>query len=294
MRIRTNNVQRLWPAWMLTLSMGLGWVACQSEDPVLPLQAIGFDGKTAVIVPSGKLSIKFNQRVTWRASAGTATQDAQDSLIYTAVNSVEMHRITVKSQRNANDSIVINVITTPRAEVLRPLQKGGYVLVFRHAAADVGSDQTNSTEANWWKSCDSKLARQLNDQGKKDAVDIGKAFKNVQIPVGKLFTSEFCRCYTTANLMDLGMTAQQFKELTFYVYEEAKRYENTMKLVDSQSIDAKNAVIVGHTGFTGTLPSPAPLSSLNWGDAAVFQLVAGQPARYVATIRVAEWTELAL
>ncbi|AEI51812.1 histidine phosphatase family protein [Runella slithyformis] len=278
---------------MLTLCMGLGWVACQREDPALPLQAIGFDGKTAIIIPSGKLSIKFNQRVTWQISAGTATQDARDSLIYMAANSVGRQQITVKSQRNANDSMVINVITTPRAEVFRPLQKGGYVLVFRHAAADVGVDQAGSAEFNWWQSCDSKLARQLNDQGKKDAVDIGKAFKNVQIPVGKLFSSEYCRCYTTANLMDLGVTVQQAKELTYYVYDEAKRYENTMKLVDSQIIDAKNTVIVGHTGFSGTLPSPAPLSSLNWGDAAVFQLVAGQPARYVATIRVAEWTALA-
>lgn len=291
--MRTIDRQRAPLLLMLTLGMGLSWVACQRDEAVLPLQAIGFDGKTAVIVPSGKLSIQFNQRVTWQVSAGTATQDARDSLIYTAVNSVGKQRITVKSQRNANDSMVINVITTPRAEILRPLQKGGYVLVFRHAAADVGFDQTNSTEANWWKSCDSKLARQLNDQGKKDAADIGKAFKNLQIPVGKLFASEYCRCYTTANLMDLGMTAQQTKELTYYVYEEAKRYENTMKLVDSQPIEVKNTVIVGHTGFTGTLPSPAPLSSLNWGDAAVFQLVAGQQARYMATIRVAEWTELA-
>lgn len=274
--------------------MGIGWVACQREDPVVPLQAIGFDGKTAVIVPSGKLSIKFNQRVTWQISAGTATQDPQDSLIYTAVNAVGRQRITVKSQRNANDSLVINVIITPRAEVLRPLQKGGYVLVFRHAAADVGSDQTNSTEANWWKSCDSKLARQLNDQGKKDAEATGKALKNLEIPVRMVFSSEFCRCFTTADLMTLGLPTQQLKELTYYIYEESKRYENTMKLVDSQTIDAKNTVMVGHTGFTGTLPSPAPMLSLNWGDAAVFQLVAGQPSRYVTTIRVAEWTELAL
>lgn len=290
--METNSRQRAQLSLILTLIMGLGWVACQREDPALPLEAMGFDGKTAVILPSGKVSIKFNQRVTWQVSAGTATQDARDSLIYTAVNSVGRQWVTVKSQRNANDSMMINVITTPRAEVLRPLQKGGYVLVFRHAAADVGSDRTGTAESDWWKSCDSKQARQLNDQGKKDAMDIGKAFKNVQIPVGKLFTSEYCRCYTTANLMDLGMAAQQSKELTYYVYEEAKRYENTMKLVDSQTIEAKNIVMVGHTGFTGSLPAPSPLSSLNWGDAAVFQLVAGQQARYVATIKVAEWTEL--
>ncbi len=283
-----------WYRLTLLLTVGIGFVACKSEEAVLPLQAIGFDGKTAIVVPSGKVSIKFNQRVTWQTAEGSATQNAQDSLVYTAPNKVGNYRFTVKSVRNVNDSVVIKVLTTPRAEVLRPLQKGGYVLVFRHAAADVGSDQTNSTEANWWRSCDSKLARQLNDQGKKEAEATGKALKNLEIPVSRVFSSEFCRCFTTADLMSLGMPTQQTKELTYYVYEESKRYENTMKLVDSQTIDAKNAVVMGHTGFQGSLPSPAPLSSLNWGDAAVFQLVAGQPARYVSTIRVAEWTELGL
>lgn len=283
-----------WYRLTLMLTVGIGFFACKSEEAVLPLQAIGFDGKTAIVVPSGKVSIKFNQRVTWQTAEGSATQNAQDSLIYTAPNKVGNYRFTVKSVRNVNDSVVIKVLTTSRAEVLRPLQKGGYVLVFRHAAADVGSDQTNSTEANWWKSCDSKLARQLNDQGKKEAEATGKALKNLEIPVSRVFSSEFCRCFTTADLMSIGMPTQQTKELTYYVYEESKRYENTMKLVDSQTIDAKNTVVVGHTGFSGTMPSPAPLSSLNWGDAGIFQLLPGQSARYVTTVKVAEWTELGL
>ena len=277
---------------LMVLWVGIGLAGCKSEDPILPLQASGFDGKTAIVIPSGKLSIKFNQRITWKTTAGTATQNAQDTLIYTAPNSVGIQQVTVKSERNANDSLVIKVVTTPRADVFRPLQKGGYVLVFRHAAADVGADMFNATEANWWKSCDSKLARQLNAQGKKDAAEIGKAFRNLQIPVSKVLASEYCRCFTSADLMDLGMATQQSKELTYYVYEEAKRYENTMKIVDGQTIDAKNLVLVGHTGFTGAMPTPAPLASLNWGDAAVFQLLAGQSARYVTTLKVTEWTEL--
>lgn len=289
--MRQGINQKLWLLSSLVLTVCI--VACKKEDTVLPLQAFGFDGKTALVLPSGSLRIKFNQRVTWKTTAGTATQTVRDSLVYTAPSLVGAQRITVKSEDNANDSLVIKVIVTPRADVLRPLQKGGYVLVFRHAAADVGSDQTNSTVANWWKSCDSKLARQLNELGKKEAEATGKVLKNLEIPVSRVFSSEFCRCFTTADLMGLGVPTQQTKELTYYVYDEAKRYENMIKLVDSQSIDANNAVLVGHTGFTGILPSPAPLADLNWGDAAVFQLVSGQPARFIAKIKVAEWTELA-
>jgi phosphohistidine phosphatase SixA len=289
-QMKSTKMKSLTP-FLLMGGLLLGFISCKEEDPILPLTAIGFDGKTAIISPSGKLRVKFNQRVTWKTSAGTATQNAQDSLIYSAPTTAGVYQMTVKNERDQNDSLVIKVVVSSRADVLRPLQKGGYVLIFRHAAADVGSDQLASTTPEWWKSCDSKLARQLNEQGKTDAADIGKAFKNLQIPVGRLFTSEYCRCYTTANLMNFGITTTQSKDLTYYVYDEVNRYANIMKMADKQPIDVQNSVIVTHAGFAVT-PNPAPLNSLGWGDAAVFKLAAGQPASYVTTILVKEWTEV--
>lgn len=284
---KVSNVRSL----LLVFGLLLGFVSCKKEDPILPLQAVGFDGKTAIIPPSGKLSVKFNQRVTWKTTAGTATQNAQDSLIYSGPANAGVYQMTVKNERDQNDSLVIKVVVSARADVLKPLQKGGYALVFRHAAADVGSDMPNSTTPEWWKSCDSKLARQLNDQGKKDATEIGKALRNLQIPVGRMFASEYCRCYTTADLMGFSLPTQQSKDLTYYVYDEPNRYTNTMKLAAAQPIDAQNSVLVIHAGFS-VMPTPAPLNSLAWGDAAVFKLAPGQSANYVATIKVKEWTEL--
>jgi phosphohistidine phosphatase SixA len=277
--------------FLLSFGLLLGFISCKQEDPILPLQALGFDGKTAIVSPSGKLSVKFNQRVTWKTSAGTAIQNAQDSLVYSAPTSAGIYQMTVKNERDPMDSLVIKVIVSSRADVLKPLQKGGYALVFRHAAADIGSDIVNSTTPEWWKSCDSKLARQLNDQGKKDATDIGKALRNLDIPVGRMLSSEYCRCYTTADLMGFSLPTQQSKDLTYYVYDEANRYANTMKLTSAQPIDAQNSVLVIHAGFS-VVPMPAPLYDLAWGDAAVFKLTAGQSASYVTRILVKEWTEL--
>lgn len=123
---------------------------------------------------------------------------------------------------------------------------------------------------------------------------IGKAFKNLQIPIGRVLSSEFCRCYTTADLMNTGVATQQSKDITYYVYDEPNRYANTVKVASNQPLDTQNTVLVIHGGFSGTLPNPAPLNSLNWGDAAVFQLVTGQTAKYITTIRVNEWTELGM
>ena len=284
---KTLNINAL----LVIFSLLLGFVSCKQEDPILPLEAIGFDGKTAIISPSGKLSVKFNQRVTWKTTAGTATQNAQDSLIYSAPTSAGVYQMTVKNERDPMDSLVIKVIVSSRADVLKPLQKGGYALVFRHAAADVGADLLNAGTGEWWKSCDSKLARQLNDQGKKEATEIGKALRNLEIPIGRMLSSEYCRCYTTADLMGFSLPTQQSKDITYYVYDEANRYANTMKLTSAQPIDTQNSVLVIHAGFM-VVPSPAPLNSLAWGDAAIFKLATGQTATYVATIKVAEWIEL--
>ncbi|MEZ4905449.1 MAG: hypothetical protein R2822_28635 [Spirosomataceae bacterium] len=269
-------------------------VSCKQEDPILPLEALGFDGKTAIVLPSGKVSFKFNQGITWKTSAGTASKNAQDSLVYVAPTNVGIYQMVIKNERDPKDSLVIKIAVSPRADVLKPLQKGAYALVFRHAAADVGSDQLGSTTAEWWKSCDSKLARQLNDQGKKDAPAIGKTFKNLQIPIGRVLSSEYCRCYTTADLMNTGVATQQLKDITYYVYDEANRYANTIKAASNQPVDNQNTVLVIHGGFSGALPNPAPLNALNWSDAAVFQLVAGQTAKYITTIRANEWIELGL
>lgn len=274
-----------------TLAIGL-IVSCKKDDPIIPLEAAGFDNKTVILAPNARWNLKMNQRVTIKATAGTATQNMADSLVYTAPSTMGMQRIVVKSERNLNDSLVIRVAVTPRADVLRPLQKGGYVLIFRHSAADVGADQFNSTTAEWWKSCNSTLARQLNATGRQEAIDIGQTLRNLQIPVGRVISSEFCRCFTTADLINMGVPTQQSKDLTYYVYDEANRYTSTMRVAQNQPIDTQNSLLVIHAGF-GVQPTPAPLATLNWSDAAVFQLVQGQAPRYISTVFVKEWRDLA-
>ena len=98
-QMKSTKIRPLNP---LFLSFGLliGFISCKEEDPILPLTAIGFDGKTVIVSPSGKLRVKFNQRVTWKISAGTATQNAQDSLIYSAPTTAGVYQMTVKNERD--------------------------------------------------------------------------------------------------------------------------------------------------------------------------------------------------
>lgn len=192
------------------------------------------------------------------------------------------------------DTLKRRVIVLKQAELFNEMKKGGYIMSFRHAAASVGSDQTSSKTVDWWKRCESTLARQITlPIGKNQSDSTGKVLKFLKIPVDTTITSEFCRCRQTTEYFNLGVPNKTLKELTFFVYDEANRYENTMKYFAARPISTKNYIAVGHAGYSKT-PSPAPLGSLEWGDCAVFkQVTVGTEPKFVQTIKVKEWTEMA-
>ena len=272
-------------------------VSCSDSNPtiLLPLQFQGFDSsRMALIAPSGTLKIKMNQPVVWRSTGGTLTQEQHDTLTYTAPPTAGLQQVVIKHPDNASDSLLVNIAVTPNAALFKALQSGNHSIIFRHTAADAGVDQpANSTIPNWWKSCDSKLARQLNSQGLLDAAAIGQTLKRLQIPVGRVFSSEFCRCFTVAEKMETGLPVQQVNELTLSVYNEANRCEKTLRLAGNQPLDGKNSLFVGHAGITETQPNNCiVLNSLQWGDAAIFTLNADKTISLAGKIPVEDWTDL--
>jgi len=73
------------------------------------------------------------------------------------------------------------------------LSDGGIVL-FRHTLAPGTGDPGNFEIGN----CDTQ--RNLNGQGRADAALIGEVFRERGIEVGKVLTSQWCRCWQTAEL----------------------------------------------------------------------------------------------
>jgi phosphohistidine phosphatase SixA len=206
-----------------------------------------------------------------------------------------MVTITAKSQADTSKKITRTLYVSPKASLINNLQKGGYVLSFRHGNASTGADQTSlALTTNWWISCLSTQARQLDSpSGFVQIQSTGQAIRNLKIGVSKIISSEYCRCKQSAeNLNFKNLTIELNKDITFYVYDEPNRYAKTMNLIAAQSITNKNIVIVTHAGFSGTLPNPAPLNSLNWGDAAVFKLQAGVAPQFIDVITTQEWVSL--
>lgn len=80
------------------------------------------------------------------------------------------------------------------APPVRRLRRGGYIVALRHAATDpTATDMTADLR-------DCSRQRNLNVEGRHQARAIGSAFRRLEIPVGRVLASPFCRTRDTARL----------------------------------------------------------------------------------------------
>lgn len=79
--------------------------------------------------------------------------------------------------------------------LVEKLKQGGYVILVRHAIADTTTRDTDFINLD---NCDAQ--RNLTKAGRNQSISIGKAYKALEIPTGKIFSSKFCRCKDTAKL----------------------------------------------------------------------------------------------
>ena len=92
-------------------------------------------------------------------------------------------------------------------ELVAALRQGGYVLVMRHAnSPQTRPDATVATQGN------TRLERQLNENGHKTAQAMGEALKALRIPVGEVLSSPTFRTRETVQDAALG-TAKTFNEI---------------------------------------------------------------------------------
>ena len=77
----------------------------------------------------------------------------------------------------------------------RRLQKGGYVVLMRHAVTVPGIGDPPG-----FKLADCSTQRNLSEEGRRDARQIGAAFRGKSIPIASVLSSRWCRCIDTAKL----------------------------------------------------------------------------------------------
>ena len=111
---------------------------------------------------------------------------------------------------------------------------------------------------------DCSTQRNLSDVGRKQAAAIGEHFRNNGIQMARVFSSRWCRCLETAELLELG-PVEKLPELDSFFQQYERRDSQTENLrawISKQEFD-QALVLVTHqvniTALTGFYPASGEL-----------------------------------
>ena len=163
--------------------------------------------------------------------------------------------------------------------LIEKLQQGGLNIFFRHAITP-GKDPVKFNPPTERPRDCSSGSRQLNDEGREQSRRIGQRIKELNIPIGEVYASSFCRCEETAQLAFDRFTSTDWLVVRPGVFKPD--LDRALRSIPTQGFlnkapSGKNNVYVGHgvTFTQGVLSSDFGLSEarifLEEGEAAVFQ-----------------------
>lgn len=143
--------------------------------------------------------------------------------------------------------------TTSETQGWQQLQNEGHVAILRHAIAPGTGDPPQFILGK----CDTQ--RNLSSAGRRQATKIGKIFQDHGISRAKVYSSQWCRCLETAELLDLG----EVKELPylnsfFRDFERGEEQTDKLKQWLAAADLTEPLVLVTHqvniTALTGIYP----------------------------------------
>jgi phosphohistidine phosphatase SixA len=167
------------------------------------------------------------------------------------------------------------------------LRRGGHVIYFRHTATDWGQDDEDPVVFS-----DCGTQRNLSSEGRRQARAIGDAIERLDIPVGGVLSSPYCRAIDTARLA-FGRVRPDAGLENLASASDAEREARTNRLRRLLSVrpgGETNRVLSGH-GYN--IQAVVDGTGSQEGDAEIFRPGRGNRLALVATVTPAEWGELA-
>ena len=165
-------------------------------------------------------------------------------------------------------------------ELVKALRQGGYVIVMRHASSprEVPDKATANPD-------NVKPERQLDKEGRDSATAMGKALRDLKIPIGAVLTSPTYRALETIRYAQFG-TPQAFPELgdngqSMQGGTEAQASWLRKKVTELPK--GANTLIVTHMPNMSRA-FPQSTERLEDGEALVFG-----PSGVLARIKIEEW-----
>ncbi len=147
--------------------------------------------------------------------------------------------------------------TTPES-LVAALREGGHVLYIRHAATE--QDYADQVTAD---PDDCATQRMLSEAGWQDARAIGQAVERLDIPVGEVISSQYCRSWQTADLAFgryVKDAALNFEPAEDFSEAQIAAMRGRVLPLLAAPVEGPNRVIVGHDdpfeAATGLYPEP--------------------------------------
>lgn len=127
-----------------------------------------------------------------------------------------------------------------QSELANKLQDGTHVLLMRHADAPGYGDPKN------YQISQCSTQRNLGDIGRKQAIGIGNWLSSQGVQNAKVYSSPWCRCVDTANLLNKGVVKKEAALGSFFddMSQEKKQNDELIKLIATERKQYPNTPII--------------------------------------------------
>ncbi|MCA0399788.1 MAG: histidine phosphatase family protein [Proteobacteria bacterium] len=165
------------------------------------------------------------------------------------------------------------------------LKKGGYIVYFRHF--ETGKDTPDQVKADVAKCA---TQRNLNAKGLMDAQKVGLFFEQNAIPVGKVFSSPFCRAWQSA-----AVAFRNYEVVDGLKLPPSKDYSDAQKadmakalkpLLAAAPAPGTNTVIMAHDDNMPAVGGPELKAQ---GDAVIVKPDGKGGFEVVAEVKIGKW-----
>ena len=175
--------------------------------------------------------------------------------------------------------------------LVEALRAGGLNIYFRHVATN-WSQSDDLRNRDDWLICDPARMRQLSDAGRADAVAVGNAMRELEIPVTQVLASPYCRTMETARLMELGSVEPSTEVMNLRAAEyfggRAAIVATAQRLLSTPPPAEGNRVIVAH----GNVASAATPAYPAEGEGLVFKPDADGSFILLGRVEPEQWAAL--
>lgn len=186
---------------------------------------------------------------------------------------------------------MVAVLALSSAQAANPglgeqLQRGGVILVVRHAATDQSKPDQDPVDLN-----DCGTQRNLSAQGRREAKLIGQGVRRLKLRIGAVLSSRFCRTRETARLAFGRATISPALLNTITSEHDAawrRQIRAARALFGTKPAPGKVTVLVTHGVVVGDVTG----QTLEEGETLVFRPLGNSKFRLLGRIMPRAWAAL--